>query len=71
MPQHPANRLPSFWPSQSADTEASPTPDVKRLAARLDPAIESMGTAIAEHPRVSLTLAAALGALAGWYIKRK
>ena len=71
MPHHPANRLHSLWPSPSADGKPPALPDAKQFAAPLEPVIQNVGAAIAEHPRASLTVAATLGALAGWFIKRK
>jgi len=71
MSEYHINRLHSLWPS-SATTDGSVTalPDAKQLAAKLEPMIDNVGAAIAEHPRASLTIAAALGALLGWFIKR-
>jgi ElaB/YqjD/DUF883 family membrane-anchored ribosome-binding protein len=71
MSNSPTNRLHPLWSSESADGNESALPDFKRLAAKLEPAIENVGATIAEHPRVSLTLAATLGVLAGWFIKRR
>ncbi len=71
MAKNPPNRLHSLWPSQSIDENESVLPDLKRLAAKLEPAIENIGTAIGQYPRTSLTVAAALGAVAGWFIKRR
>lgn len=71
MPKNPTNRLHSLWPTNSADGKAFPLPDAKQLAAKLEPMIKNAGTSIADYPRVSLTVAATLGALLGWFIKRK
>ncbi|MGD9635700.1 MAG: hypothetical protein AB7G28_14755 [Pirellulales bacterium] len=71
MSKKPTNRLHSLWPSSATGAgDTSALPDAKQLAARLEPAIENVGAAIAEHPRVSLTVAAALGVACGWFIKR-
>jgi len=53
-----------------ADDGVPALSDAKQLAAKLEPIIDNVGAAIAEHPRASLTVAAALGALLGWFIKR-
>lgn len=66
---HP-NRLHSFWPSQSSTGEGPGMPDVKLLTAKLEPLFDNVAEAIAEHPRASLSLAAALGVTLGWLIKR-
>jgi len=71
MAKHPTNRLHSLWPSQSADGKPPALPDARQYVAKLEPLIQNVGAAIAEHPRTSLTVAATLGALAGWFIKRK
>jgi len=71
MSHQPTNRLPSLWSSQSLDGEQSASPGFKRFAAKLEPAIKSMGAAIAAHPRTSLTVATLLGVATGWFIKRK
>jgi len=71
MSNHPTHRLHSLWPRSSADGKESTQPDFKRFATKLTPTMASIETAVAEHPRVSLTLAAALGVFAGWFIKRK
>lgn len=68
--QHP-NRLHSLWPSHASNDAGPALPDAKQLAAKLEPVIENVGAAIAEHPRASLTAAATLGVLLGWFIKRK
>jgi ElaB/YqjD/DUF883 family membrane-anchored ribosome-binding protein len=71
MAKKHSNRLHSLWPT-SWSNDARPTqPDAKQLAARLEPMLENVGAAIAEHPRASLTVAATLGVLLGWFIKRK
>jgi hypothetical protein len=71
MSHNPTNRLHSLWPSPSADGKPPALPDAKQFAAKLEPVIQNVGAAIAEHPRTSLTLAATLGAIFGWFIKRK
>jgi ElaB/YqjD/DUF883 family membrane-anchored ribosome-binding protein len=71
MSKNSTNRLHSLWPSQSADGNPSALPNAKQLAEKLEPMIQNVGTAIAEHPRTSLTVAATLGAVIGWFIKRK
>jgi ElaB/YqjD/DUF883 family membrane-anchored ribosome-binding protein len=71
MAKSPTNRLHSLWPSQSADGKPSVIPDARVFAEKLEPMIQNVGTAIAEHPRASLTVAATLGAIIGWFIKRK
>lgn len=71
MSKHHTNRLHSLWPSsEAADGGAAALPDAKQLAAKLEPMIDNVGAAIAEHPRASLTVAAALGVFFGWFIKR-
>lgn len=71
MSKQPTNRLHSLWPtSATADDGAPVLPDAKQLVAKLEPVIDNVGAVIAEHPRASLTVAAALGALLGWFIKR-
>jgi hypothetical protein len=64
------NRLPSIWRDRSADHDAPALASAKLLVAKLEPMIENVGMTIADHPRASLTLAATLGALLGWFIKR-
>jgi ElaB/YqjD/DUF883 family membrane-anchored ribosome-binding protein len=71
VPHHPTNRLHSLWPSQAVDGKPSPLRDAKQFAAKLQPMIQNVGAAIGQHPRTSLTVAAALGVVAGWFIKRK
>jgi hypothetical protein len=75
MAKKSTNRLESLWPNQSADAQSSALPNLgelaKRLEQNLEPMIKNVGAAIAEHPRVSLTAAATIGALLGWFIKRK
>ena len=70
MSKRHKNRLDSFWPKSSASSDAVET-DMRQFAARLEPIVENVGAAIATHPRTSLTLAAAIGAALGWFIKRK
>lgn len=70
MSKH-TNRLNSLWPHTATDAESSALPDVTRLAEKVEPLVQNVGSAIAEHPRVSLTLAASLGVALGWFIKRK
>ena len=75
MAKKSSNRLESLWPNHSADGQPSALPDVgefvKNLEHNLEPMLKNVGTAIADHPRVSLTAAATIGALLGWFIKRK
>lgn len=71
MSKNSTNRLHSLWPSQLGEGNRSTMPNVKQLAAQLEPMIQNVGSTIAEHPRVSLTVAATLGAVIGWFIKRK
>lgn len=75
MSKKSTNRLESLWPGQSADGQPSAIPDVgalaKHLEQNIEPMLKNVGHAIAEHPRVSLTAAATIGALLGWFIKRK
>jgi ElaB/YqjD/DUF883 family membrane-anchored ribosome-binding protein len=75
MAKKSTNRLDSLWPGSSADGHTSAMPDVREFAKQLEQNIEPMlknaASAIAEHPRVSLTAAATIGALLGWFIKRK
>jgi hypothetical protein len=70
MSEHRKNRLESFWPKPSTSGDAVEA-DVRQFAARFEPIVENVGAAIATHPRTSLTLAAAIGAALGWFIKRK
>jgi hypothetical protein len=75
MAKKSINRLESLWPGHSADGQASGLPHVgefvKNLEHSLEPMLKNIGTTIADHPRVALTAAATLGALLGWFIKRK
>ena len=71
MSKNHSNRLHSLWPTSSSNDAGPALPDAKQLAAKLEPMIENVGAAIAEHPRASLTVAATLGVLLGWFIKRK
>jgi ElaB/YqjD/DUF883 family membrane-anchored ribosome-binding protein len=71
MSKSPTNRLHSLWPSQAADGNPSPLPSAEQLAEKIQPLIANAGAAIAEHPRTSLTVAATLGVVLGWFIKRK
>lgn len=75
MAKKSTNRLESLWPKKSADGNASPLPNVgefvKHFEQNMEPMIKNVGTAIADHPRVSLTAAATIGALLGWFMKRK
>jgi ElaB/YqjD/DUF883 family membrane-anchored ribosome-binding protein len=75
MAKKSTNRLDSLWPGGSANGQSSAMPDVREFAQQLEQNIEPMlknaASAIAEHPRVSLTAAATIGALLGWFIKRK
>jgi ElaB/YqjD/DUF883 family membrane-anchored ribosome-binding protein len=69
MAKKSTNRLHSLWPTEAGDGKV--LPDGKHLAAKLEPMIQNAGATIAEYPRVSLTVAATLGVLLGWFIKRK
>ena len=71
MAKHSTNRLHSFWPKPSASNEATGSMDSNKFAAKMEPIVENVGAAIATHPRMSLTVAAAIGAALGWFIKRK
>jgi hypothetical protein len=75
MSKKNTNRLDSLWPSKSGDSQPSALPVIREFAKHLEQNIEPMlkhvGNTIAEHPRVSLTAAATIGALFGWFIKRK
>jgi ElaB/YqjD/DUF883 family membrane-anchored ribosome-binding protein len=64
------SRLDDFWPKPPANGAAEED-NVRQFAARLEPIVENVGHAIATHPRTSLTVAAAIGAALGWFIKRK
>jgi ElaB/YqjD/DUF883 family membrane-anchored ribosome-binding protein len=66
-----ANRLHTFWPSKSADGATTDLPDVEQLMEKVQPAVRKIGAAIAENPRAALAVAATLGAVLGWFIKRK
>lgn len=71
MSKHHTNRLHSLWPSSATADDGAPVPpEAKQLVAKLEPLFDNVGAAIAAHPRASLTVAAALGALLGWFIKR-
>lgn len=69
------NRLESLWPGKPGDGHSPALPDVRAFARNLEqniePVLKNAGQIIAEHPRVSLTAAATIGALLGWFIKRK
>jgi hypothetical protein len=70
MAEHRKNRLETFWPKSSTSGDAVEA-DVRQFTAKLEPLMENVGVAIATHPRTSLTIAAAIGAALGWFIKRK
>jgi hypothetical protein len=70
MSKHSTNRLDSHWPSDNgSDPAARVVHD--ELAEKLEPLVRNAAGAIAAYPRASLTIAATLGALLGWFIKRK
>ncbi len=64
------NRLHSLWPSQSSDGKPPALPNAQHLAAKLEPLLENAGHTIAHYPRTSLTAAAVLGIVVGWFVKR-
>ena len=66
-----SSRLDSLWPKPSTNGSDAALDGAKQLANKLEPLIQNVETAIAEYPRTSLTVAAALGAVFGWFIKRK
>jgi hypothetical protein len=70
MSESPTNRLHSLWPRPSSDGSTPALHGAKQLAAKVEPMLENMGHAIADHPRTSLTLAATCGVLLGWFTKR-
>ena len=71
MSNQPTNRLDSYWLEPSANGSDAALAGAKQLANKLEPMFQNVETAIAEYPRTSLTVAAALGAVFGWFIKRK
>jgi hypothetical protein len=70
MSKSPTNRLHSLWPGQSPAGSNPSLHAAKQIAAKIEPMLENMGHAIADHPRTSLTLAATCGVLLGWFTKR-
>ena len=71
MTKSPTNRLDSLWPSDNGSGEPAALADPHQLAEKCEPLVRNVGAAIADYPRTSLTMAATLGAILGWFIKRK
>jgi hypothetical protein len=63
------NRLLALWPNGPGDGNRE-APNGGQLGTLLSPVIANAEDAIAHHPGLSLTLAAALGAAIGWFVKR-
>ncbi len=71
MSKHPTNRLDSLWPMGDGGGEPAALVVHHQLAEKIEPLVRNAAAAIAAYPRASLTVAATLGALLGWFIKRK
>ena len=67
------NRFAFLWPNETADGQVHRLcPTSSELVENVQPTdLKNVGTAIAEHPRASLTMAATFGVVLGWFIKRK
>ena len=73
MAKKPTNRLDSLWPTENGDGGREPATLTMhhQFAEKIEPLVRNVGAAIAAYPRTSLTVATTLGAMLGWFIKRK